>query len=209
MQHETEKNKLIKDAINYEREEAWNEVVLIYEKLLSDFPDEQYLQQKLENAQLQESMAQIYDKALVMLQKGDTRQASQLLINIVSQTPTYRDAIYYLLLASRGINIFELQKTNNELNLRITNQAIQFQQLVESERNTFRREIANLKSQVESNNHEKMAYEQEIASLKKQIGSNVTAPSNREEVYLQEIARLKNHTNYLAKLATSRPGASL
>jgi formylglycine-generating enzyme required for sulfatase activity/tetratricopeptide (TPR) repeat protein len=87
----------------YEEIEDWQSIVTIYQKLQVKFPDDGDWQSRLDVARTQARLLETYTKALHVLQTGDTRLAQRLFGTIIGMQPDYKDAAFYLVLASRGV----------------------------------------------------------------------------------------------------------
>ena len=99
-------------AAEHEHAEDWAEAIGIYRRLLQEFPDRKDWRRKLRRAQNQRSLAECYLQAGLALQQGNTALARQLYAKIVGFQPEYKDALRYLLLAVKGVDIEEILREN-------------------------------------------------------------------------------------------------
>ncbi len=111
----TGKQKLAQQLIiaaEHEQGENWAEAIGIYQKLLHEFPERKDWQQKLRHAKNQHSLAECYLQAGLALQQGNKTLARRLYAKIVGFQPEYKDALRYLLLAVKGVDIEEILREN-------------------------------------------------------------------------------------------------
>jgi len=103
----------------YEEIEDWQSIISIYQKLQIKFPDEGDWQTRLDTARIQARLLGTYTKALHVLQTGDTKLAQRLFGNIIGTQPDYKDAAFYLVLASRGVTGEDLLQEIRNLKQRV------------------------------------------------------------------------------------------
>lgn len=108
--HKEKLAKQVAIARKNEEIEDWSAAVTIYEKLLQEFPDRKDWQDRLKTAQTQTKLAEAYLRAYTALQKGKKDLAQILFGRVVGIQPDYKDALRYLLLVVKGIDIEELLK---------------------------------------------------------------------------------------------------
>lgn len=103
-----EAEQRLQTAKGYESSEDWNAAIALYEQLLDDFPDDGVWRERLEIAQLQQHLADLYARATTALGQGNRDVAGDLFAEIIGIEPTYKDAWRYLGIAVKGIDVNEL-----------------------------------------------------------------------------------------------------
>ena len=95
-----------------EKAEDWTGAMGIYQTLLQEFPDRKDWQARLRHAANQKTLAESYLQAGLALRQGKKDAARRLLTKIVGFQPDYKDALRYLFLVVKGIDVEEILKEN-------------------------------------------------------------------------------------------------
>ena len=102
----------LESAQHYEDTEDWEAAITIYKKLLKEFPERKDWLARLKTVQKQKELAGTYLQAYNALQQGKKKQAQKLLAEIVGIQPDYKEALRYLLLAVKEIDLEEILQEN-------------------------------------------------------------------------------------------------
>ena len=100
-------------ARRHEEDEEWDRASVIYQTLLKEFPERKDWRGKLAIAKKQKVLAENYLQACAALQQGKTKLAQRLFGKVVGLQPDYKDALNYLLLIIKGIDIEEILQENS------------------------------------------------------------------------------------------------
>ena len=95
-----------------EKAEDWTGAIGIYQTLLQEFPERKDWQARLRHATNQKTLAESYLQAGLALRQGKKDAARRLLAKIVGFQPDYKDALRYLFLVVKGIDVEEILKEN-------------------------------------------------------------------------------------------------
>jgi tetratricopeptide (TPR) repeat protein len=101
-------------AERYEASEDWNAAIALYQQLLAEFPDDGTWRERLETAQVQQHLADLYARGLAALNQGRRAEAQELFGEILGLEPTYKDAWRCLGMAAKGIDVNELLHRQDE-----------------------------------------------------------------------------------------------
>ncbi len=116
-------------AIQHEDNDEWDSAIAIYQTLSETYPEQQEWSNRLKQAQIRVNLAHRYKGALDTLQTGRSTSAQRLLANVIAEQPTYKEAARYLLQATTGIDVVELQQENQQLQATLNNLQAKVQQL--------------------------------------------------------------------------------
>lgn len=100
---------LEKLAQSHESEEKWSDAAAIYESLLEKYPEQQKWKICLQKIFEQEQLSTIYYQALGALKTGDNENAIKLLSEVIYKQPNFKEAPEYLLFATKGIDVNQLE----------------------------------------------------------------------------------------------------
>jgi len=92
----------IGDVPYYIGEENWSKVIEICEALLSEFPDDEVIANRLHNARMQLDVARKFNEGVGALENGMQDQARKLFTEIISENPAYGRAALKLVEAIYG-----------------------------------------------------------------------------------------------------------
>ena len=99
-------------ARRYEGNEDWDRAILVYNKLLKEFPGRKDWQNRLAKAREQKELAENYLQACAALQQDNPKLAQKFFAKVVGTQAEYKNALNYLLLTVKGIDIEEILQEN-------------------------------------------------------------------------------------------------
>ena len=96
IQRKRELEELLIRAETHEKKGNWDNAIAIYAKLLEEFPDEKDWKTRLQHAQSQKALINIYNRAIGALERGDKPLAQTLFGKVISEQPNYKKTGWYL-----------------------------------------------------------------------------------------------------------------
>jgi tetratricopeptide (TPR) repeat protein len=99
----------IKLAKEYEALEGWADAATIYADLMAQYPGKADWEDHLRRVEGQKQLNETYNQALALLESGNRKAAMSLLAEVIYKQPDYKQAPRFLLLATTGVDVVELQ----------------------------------------------------------------------------------------------------
>ncbi|MBV7331699.1 tetratricopeptide repeat protein [Chloroflexi bacterium TSY] len=110
LQSKAQLTHFVHTAEEHEKAEQWSEAVDIYTQLLTEFPDEEDLQQRLARATEESDLATLYTQALGLIQEKKMDAVATLLAQVIGRRPDYKESARYLLISLHGDDVMALKE---------------------------------------------------------------------------------------------------
>jgi len=153
---EEQRQKKIKEledsAVLSESEENWERAIEYYYSLRQIAPDHPGLEMKITEVEGQVSLLVDYRDALEALEIKDNERATILLADVIAKEPTYKEAARWLLLATKGVDVTQIEADSRFLatELRGSEKTIKMLESQQEDLNRLRRELTAERSRLQA-----------------------------------------------------------
>ena len=176
-----------------DKQSRYQEALDLAEDLYKRFPSEQKSLPNLGILKRKIKLHETYSKALIAIQNNDYQKAQDMLVEVITLEPAYKDSIRYLYLAVKNLDIETISldlKKSYENNETLQSKLVE----IESNNETLQSKLV----EIESNNETLQSKLVEIESDNETLQSKLVEIESNNEILQSKLVEIESDNNQMS-----------